>query len=52
MNTRMHQDAFPGEDVSDRPPPRDSVPGLLALVECDLPSGRYRAAELAAQVRA
>jgi NAD(P)-dependent dehydrogenase (short-subunit alcohol dehydrogenase family) len=52
MNTRMHQDAFPGEDVSDRPPPRDSVPGLLALVEGDLPSGRYRAAELAAQVRA
>lgn len=47
MNTRMHQDAFPGEDISDRPPPRDSVPGLLALVEGDLPSGRYRAAELA-----
>jgi NAD(P)-dependent dehydrogenase (short-subunit alcohol dehydrogenase family) len=51
MNTRMHQDAFPGEDISDRPPPRDSVPGLLALVEGDLPSGRYRAAELA-KVRA
>jgi NAD(P)-dependent dehydrogenase (short-subunit alcohol dehydrogenase family) len=47
MNTRMHQDAFPGEDISDRPPPRDSVPGLLALVEGDLPSGRYQAAELA-----
>jgi NAD(P)-dependent dehydrogenase (short-subunit alcohol dehydrogenase family) len=46
MNTRMHQEAFPGEDVSDRPPPRDSVPGLLALVEGDLPSGRYRAAEI------
>ena len=46
MNTRMHQDAFPGEDISDRPPPADSVPGLLALVEGDLPSGRYRAAEL------
>ena len=52
MNTRMHQDAFPGEDISDRPPPRDSVPGLLALVEGDLPSGRYRAAELAAAVSA
>jgi len=52
MNTRMHQDAFPGEDVSDRPPPRDSVPGLLALIEGDLPSGRYRAAELAATVGA
>jgi NAD(P)-dependent dehydrogenase (short-subunit alcohol dehydrogenase family) len=48
MNTRMHQDAFPGEDISDRPPPRDSVPGLLALVEGELPSGRYRASELAA----
>jgi NAD(P)-dependent dehydrogenase (short-subunit alcohol dehydrogenase family) len=47
MNTRMHQDAFPGEDISDRPPPQDSVPGLLALVEGELPSGRYRAAELA-----
>jgi len=46
MNTRMHQDAFPGEDISDRPPPRDSVPGLLALLEGDLPSGRYRATEL------
>jgi NAD(P)-dependent dehydrogenase (short-subunit alcohol dehydrogenase family) len=48
MNTRMHQDAFPGEDISDRPPPQDSVPGLLALVEGDVPSGRYRVAELAA----
>jgi NAD(P)-dependent dehydrogenase (short-subunit alcohol dehydrogenase family) len=46
MNTRMHQDAFPGEDISDRPPPEESVPGLLALVEGDLPSGRYRAAAL------
>jgi NAD(P)-dependent dehydrogenase (short-subunit alcohol dehydrogenase family) len=46
MNTRMHQDAFPGEDISDRPPPEDSVPGLLVLVEGDRPSGRYRAAEL------
>jgi NAD(P)-dependent dehydrogenase (short-subunit alcohol dehydrogenase family) len=48
MNTRMHQEAFPGEDISDRPPPADSVPGLLALVEGELPSGRYRAADLAA----
>ena len=38
----MHQDAFPGEDISDRPPPEDSVPGLLALIE-DAPSGRHRA---------
>ena len=33
MRTRMHQEAFPGEDISDRPPPEDSVPGLLALIE-------------------
>ena len=48
MNTRMHQAAFPGEDISDRPSPRESVPGLLALVEGDVPSGRHRASELAA----
>ena len=47
MNTRMHQEAYPGEDISDRPPPGESVPGLLALAEGDLPSGRYRASELA-----
>jgi NAD(P)-dependent dehydrogenase (short-subunit alcohol dehydrogenase family) len=45
MRTRMHQQAFPGEDISDRPPPEDSVPGLLALVEDRLPSGRYKARE-------
>jgi NAD(P)-dependent dehydrogenase (short-subunit alcohol dehydrogenase family) len=48
MRTRMHQDAFPGEDISDRPPPEESVPGLLALIEGELPSGRYAARELAA----
>jgi NAD(P)-dependent dehydrogenase (short-subunit alcohol dehydrogenase family) len=48
MRTRMHQDAFPGEDISDRPPPEESVPGLLALIEGKLPSGRYRARELSA----
>jgi NAD(P)-dependent dehydrogenase (short-subunit alcohol dehydrogenase family) len=47
MNTRMHQEAFPGEDISDRPPPGASVPGLLALIEGDLPSGRYAARALA-----
>jgi NAD(P)-dependent dehydrogenase (short-subunit alcohol dehydrogenase family) len=45
MNTRMHQDAYPGEDISDRPPPEDSVPGLMRLIEDDLPSGRYRVKE-------
>jgi NAD(P)-dependent dehydrogenase (short-subunit alcohol dehydrogenase family) len=47
MNTRMHQEAFPGEDISDRPAPETSVPGLLALIEGDLPSGRYQARALA-----
>jgi NAD(P)-dependent dehydrogenase (short-subunit alcohol dehydrogenase family) len=46
MNTQMHQAAFPGEDISDRPPPEASVPGLLALIEGQVPSGRYRAADL------
>jgi NAD(P)-dependent dehydrogenase (short-subunit alcohol dehydrogenase family) len=51
MRTAMHQDAFPGEDISDRPPPEESVPGLLALIEGDLPSGRYRASEVAQVAR-
>jgi NAD(P)-dependent dehydrogenase (short-subunit alcohol dehydrogenase family) len=46
MRTQMQQDAFPGEDISDRPPPEESVPGLLALIEGELPSGSYRAREL------
>ena len=46
MRTRMHQAAFPGEDISDRPPPEASVPGLLQLIDGDLPSGRYLAREL------
>ncbi len=48
MRTQMQQDAFPGEDISDRPPPEESVPGLLELIEGDLPSGSYRARELVA----
>ena len=43
MNTRMQQEAFPGEDVSDRPAPEQSVPGLLELAKGVLPSGRYQA---------
>jgi len=46
MRTRTYQDAFPGEDVSELPPPEESVPGLLALIEGTLPSGRYVAREL------
>lgn len=47
MRTRMHQDAFPGEDISDRPLPEESVPALLRLIERRAPSGRYRATEVA-----
>jgi NAD(P)-dependent dehydrogenase (short-subunit alcohol dehydrogenase family) len=43
MHTQMQQEAFPGEDISDRPLPDESVPGFLALLEGDLPSGRYAA---------
>ena len=46
MRTQMQQEAFPGEDISDRPPPEESVPGLLALIEGNLSSGLYRAREL------
>jgi NAD(P)-dependent dehydrogenase (short-subunit alcohol dehydrogenase family) len=46
MNTALHQEAFPGEDISDRPPPEESVPSLLALLTGDLPSGRYRDADV------
>ena len=46
MRTQMHQDAFPGEDISDRPLPEESVPGFLELIEGELASGRYKAREL------
>jgi NAD(P)-dependent dehydrogenase (short-subunit alcohol dehydrogenase family) len=46
MRTQLHQEAFPGEDISDRAEPEESVPGLMALLEGDLPSGRYRTADL------
>lgn len=47
MNTEMQREAYPGEDISDRPPPEESVPGLLTLIEGDAPSGRYEARALA-----
>lgn len=43
MRTQMHQAAFPGEDISDRPLPEASVPGFLALINGDWPNGRYQA---------
>jgi NAD(P)-dependent dehydrogenase (short-subunit alcohol dehydrogenase family) len=52
MRTRMHQQAFPDEDISDRAAPEAVVPALLRLVDDDLPSGRYRGADLHAAVRA
>jgi NAD(P)-dependent dehydrogenase (short-subunit alcohol dehydrogenase family) len=46
MRTQMHQDAFPDEDISDRPLPEASVPGFKVLLTGDQPSGRYRARDL------
>ncbi|HEX7234841.1 MAG TPA: SDR family NAD(P)-dependent oxidoreductase, partial [Nitrosospira sp.] len=46
MRTQMQQEAFPDEDISDRPLPEESVPGLIALIEGNQPSGRYRAREV------
>ena len=46
MRTQMHQDAFPGEDISDRPLPETVVPALRRLLRDTEPSGRYRAASL------
>jgi NAD(P)-dependent dehydrogenase (short-subunit alcohol dehydrogenase family) len=46
MRTAMHQAAFPGEDISDRPEPETSVPPLRRLLDSRAPSGRYRAAEV------
>lgn len=46
MRTRLHQEAFPGEDISDRPPPSAVVPSMVALLASDRPSGRVRLAEV------
>ena len=48
MRTDMHQQAFPGEDISDRPSPESVVPALLRLLDERPPSGRYRSADLLA----
>jgi NAD(P)-dependent dehydrogenase (short-subunit alcohol dehydrogenase family) len=53
MRTRMHQEAFPGEDISDRPEPeQEALPALLRLIEEGRPSGRYRVADLREEVKA
>jgi NAD(P)-dependent dehydrogenase (short-subunit alcohol dehydrogenase family) len=46
IRTDMHQAAFPGEDISDRPEPDSVVPAFLRLIDERPPSGRYRAADL------
>jgi NAD(P)-dependent dehydrogenase (short-subunit alcohol dehydrogenase family) len=46
LRTRMHQDAFPGEDISDRPEPSTVAPAVRLLAERRPPSGRYRAADV------
>ena len=50
LRTAMHQDAFPGEDISDRPLPESSTPAFLRLIETRPESGRYRAADLSGAV--
>lgn len=52
MATDLQQQAFPGEDISDRPAPASVVPALMRLIDGDLPSGRYRADELRAGIAA
>jgi len=47
MRTAMHQEAFPGEDISDRPEPETVVPAIRLLLATSPPSGRYRRSELA-----
>ncbi len=46
LRTQMHQDAFPGEDISDRPEPETVVPAFLALIDADHPSGRLRLSDI------
>lgn len=51
MRTEMHQQAFPGEDISDRPLPETVVPALLTLLERRPESGRYRASDFATEAQ-
>jgi NAD(P)-dependent dehydrogenase (short-subunit alcohol dehydrogenase family) len=47
MDTQMHRDAEPGEDLSHLPKPATVVPHLLALLDRRPAAGRYRAADVA-----
>lgn len=49
MRTQMHQEAFPGEDISDRALPEESIPGLIKLLTGNYPNGRYNVHEIASQ---
>ena len=51
MRTEMHQAAYPGENISDRPLPEARVPGFITLLEGDLPSGRYVAGDVVPAIR-
>ena len=51
MRTQMHQDAFPGEDISDRPEPEAVVPALLRILHDAPPSGRYRSTDVSEAAR-
>jgi NAD(P)-dependent dehydrogenase (short-subunit alcohol dehydrogenase family) len=46
MRTDMHQAAFPGEDISDRPDSATVVPLLLQVLDASPASGRYRATDV------
>src|SRR5437667_3655211 len=52
MRTQMHQEAFPGEDISDCPLPEVSVPGLVVLLTGTRPGGRYSARALSKELEA
>jgi len=49
MRTEMHQAAFPGEDISDRPLPETVAPAIVGLIESGATSGRYRVADVPAE---
>jgi NAD(P)-dependent dehydrogenase (short-subunit alcohol dehydrogenase family) len=51
LRTELHQAAFPGEDITDRPEPESVVPALVGLIGSGRPSGRYRVQDLAAPAR-
>jgi NAD(P)-dependent dehydrogenase (short-subunit alcohol dehydrogenase family) len=42
LRTEMHQAAFPGEDISDRPLPEEAVPGFIELIQDPNVTGRQR----------